>query len=104
MANCNLCERDTRLTRHHLIPRTRHSNLRKKKKLKKQDFNETIQVCSSCHKQIHALFSEKELAEQVNTLEKLRDKPELMEFVSWIASKPAEFKARVNKKKTCQVY
>lgn len=100
MAHCILCNRETRLTRHHLIPKTRHRNLRKKKKLKDRDFNETIPVCSSCHKQIHALFPEKDLAERINTVEALKSQGELMDFVAWIASKPAEFKARVRKRKS----
>lgn len=45
-------------------------------------------VCLPCQKQIHALFSEKELERQYNTPEALRAHPEVRRFVSWLATKP----------------
>lgn len=85
------------MTRHHLIPRTRHRQIRRKKLLTGRDLNETIAVCSSCHKQIHALISEKDLAREWNTTEKLLSHPDLGTFLDWIRQKPPDFQARVFK-------
>ncbi|BCL36154.1 hypothetical protein NSMS1_26010 [Nostoc sp. MS1] len=52
------------LTVHHLVPR-------QNTKRKKQDPGETINICSACHRQIHTLFDNKVLAQELNTLEKL---------------------------------
>lgn len=87
---CALCEREAVLTRHHLIPRTRHQN--------KRDFSRelvrfVIGLCRSCHAQIHQLLSVKELEREYNTLEKLRSHPGIAEFVQWIRGKPPGFRA-----------
>ncbi|WP_224093870.1 HNH endonuclease [Nostoc sp. MS1] len=62
---CELCQREMDdLTVHHLVPR-------QNTKRKKQDPGETINICSACHRQIHTLFDNKVLAQELNTLEKL---------------------------------
>jgi len=50
---------------------------------------------------IHALFSEKLLAEQLNTIETLRAHPAMQPFLEFIADKPPGFDVRVrgNKEK-----
>ena len=58
--HCVLCKREVKvITKHHLI--------QKQKKGK-----EIIKVCVSCSKQIHALFTNAELKQKYNTLEKLK--------------------------------
>ncbi len=77
--NCQLCEREIeRLTVHHLIPR-------QYSKRKKLDIGPTINICSPCHKQIHALFDNKYLARELNTLVKLQQEPKIKKFLLWIA-------------------
>jgi hypothetical protein len=51
-------------------------------------------VCRPCHKQIHAVFSEKDLEREFNTREKLLAHFEIQRFVDWIANKPAGFVPR----------
>jgi hypothetical protein len=78
-----------KLTRHHLIPRTRHKNKRNKRAFKRIEVRTRIlMVCSPCQNQIHALFSEKELERTYNTRDALLAHPEVSRFVKWIAKKP----------------
>jgi hypothetical protein len=48
---------------------------------------------------IHALFSEKYLAEQLNTIEALRAHPEMQSFIEFIEEKPPNFDVRVQRNK-----
>lgn len=50
-----------------------------------------------CHRQIHALLTESELARQYATIEALLQHPELQAFVVWVKSKPDDFIARTQK-------
>ena len=97
---CPLCRRplDGKVTRHHLYPQ----KFGKKKKYKAHA--KTFPVLSLhkiCHSMIHALFSEKYLAEHLNTIETLRAHPEIRSFLKFIEAKDPSFDARVrrNKKK-----
>ena len=87
---CELCGRSVgRLDRHHLIPRTTHSNRRNKRDFLREDVRTRIaMLCPPCHKQIHAVLTEKELAERYNTLDALRQVPQIAQFVAWVATKP----------------
>jgi len=42
---------------------------------------------------VHAIFTEKELERDFNTLGKLTERPEIQKFVAWIKTKPADFVA-----------
>jgi len=95
-AACELCERPaSQLTRHHLIPRTRHKNRRARRRFDRHDMNHRIlRVCRPCHSQIHAALSEKELERHYHTRERLLAHPVIAGFVEWIKDKPADFKPR----------
>jgi hypothetical protein len=41
----------------------------------------TVDLCIPCHKQIHALYTNKELAIRLMTLERLKDDEELKKFI-----------------------
>lgn len=90
---CALCAREELLTRHHLIPRTRHSNKRNKREFARATVRAVIGLCRSCHSQIHQLLTEKELERDFNTVEKLRAHPEIAKFTAWIGGKPSGFRA-----------
>ena len=60
------------VTGHHLIPKAK-GGARKKK----------APTCTPCHKQIHAIFDNKELARDYNTIEKLL-KARVNEWQKWI--------------------
>src|SRR5688500_14514844 len=99
---CELCGREIEnLTKHHLIPRTRHKNKRNKKLFSRKEVNErVIWICSPCHKNIHANLTEKELEEEYNTLEKLLTHPGIKKFTDWISDKPGLVSLRVRRTKT----
>ena len=90
---CAICARDETLTRHHLIPRTRHHNRRNKREFDRATVRQIVGLCRPCHSQIHALLSEKELEREFNTIDKLRAQPQVAKFARWIARKPRGFKA-----------
>ena len=85
---CSCCGRECeQITKHHLIPRTRHQNKKAKKDFKDR-FAETIVVCPACHKQIHATFSEKELERQYHALDLIMAHPAMAKFIEWIRKRP----------------
>ena len=91
---CELCGRNVDcLTRHHLVPRTRHSNRRNKRDFDRSDVTHRIAwLCRPCHDHVHAVFTEKTLEREYNTLESLREDPAITRFVRWIADKPPDFR------------
>lgn len=92
---CALCGRAERLTRHHLIPRTRHRNRRVRRQYSLDALQKAvIHVCRPCHSHIHRVLSEKDLERGYNTLESLQGHPEIRRFVAWIRDKPPGFKPR----------
>jgi len=85
---CELCGRDKPLTKHHLIPRTVHSNKWFKKRYTKLEMSEGIMICQDCHSAIHNLIpSEKELARRYNTKKKLLQHEAVRHFVEWIRTR-----------------
>ena len=44
-----------------------------------------------CHRQIHALFTETELATQLNTASALQEHPQMQRFIHWVKTKPDHF-------------
>jgi hypothetical protein len=78
---CPLCERpipDSQKDEHHLVPRLKGGK-------------ETQTMHRICHRQIHALFTEAELAQKYNTAEALLEHPEVQTFVQWVKKKPNDF-------------
>ena len=82
---CALCLRPgQKLTKHHLIPRTRHSKKSVRDHMSLDEArSQILLVCRSCHNQIHAVLSEKELERDYNSLEKLLTHPDIASYVTW---------------------
>ncbi|MDG3074890.1 HNH endonuclease [Bacillus halotolerans] len=77
---CELCGRsDVQLTEHHLTPKEEGGT-----------FLPTAMLCTPCHKQIHALYTNQELAVRLSGIEALRNDPQLARFVKWIRKQPPE--------------
>lgn len=91
---CELCGRNVSgLTRHHLIPRTRHANKRNKRDFGRHEVKHRLAwFCRPCHNHVHALFTEKTLEREFNTLTSLAAHPDVERFVAWIRRKPAGFR------------
>jgi len=90
---CELCQTEVeRLTVHHLIPR-------QKVKQKKATPGPTVNICSPCHRQIHNLFDNKRLAQELNSLEKLQNEPQMAKFLSWVKKQKPHKRVQVHRKK-----
>jgi hypothetical protein len=73
---CTLCEREVpEITDHHTTPRCRGGR-------------QTVEICKDCHKQIHALFDNKRLAEDLNTIEAIRNDRQFLKYLKWIRKRP----------------
>jgi hypothetical protein len=94
---CAICGREERLTRHHLIPRTRHHNKRNKREFDRVTVKQTAGICRPCHSQIHALLTEKELERDYRTIKSLLAHREIRKFAAWIGTKPRGFRCAVRK-------
>jgi predicted HNH restriction endonuclease len=79
------------LTVHHLIPR-------QKTKRKKIEPGPTINICSACHKQIHTLFDNTRLATELNSIERLKNEPQMQKFLSWVRKQNPNIRIKVNRK------
>jgi len=92
--HCELCGRTMdALTKHHLIPRSRHRKKRNKRLFNREEVRTRILwVCRPCHNHIHGVLSEKELESSYNTQQALLVHPEIRRFVDWISRKPASLK------------
>ncbi len=83
--HCVLCQRETALTFHHLIPRKLHRRNRFAKKYSREELNEGLMLCRRCHRGLHKLYSEMELGSRLNTEVALREDPAIARHVAWVA-------------------
>lgn len=84
---CPLCNREippAQADRHHLVPKSKGG--------RRTEFMHRV-----CHRQVHALLTEGELAGQYATVEALLQHPELQAFVAWVKTKPEDFVVRTRK-------
>ncbi|WLR51517.1 HNH endonuclease [Bacillus tianshenii] len=78
IGTCALCARtEVETTVHHLTPKERGGT-----------FEETANLCIPCHRQIHALFTNEELAVSLNSIEALRNNEQIAKFIKWIRKQP----------------
>lgn len=84
---CELCGRDeVKITVHHLVPREYGGN-----------HGETAQLCIPCHKQIHSLFTNAELAAVLNTVRALRENEQMTKYIKWIRKQPSSRLPKIKK-------
>jgi hypothetical protein len=92
---CPLCDRvipPAQRDQHHLVPKSKGGR-------------QTALLHRVCHRQIHALLTDSELARDYATVEALLRHPELSAFVAWVKTKPEDFfvstrkSARVRKRR-----
>ena len=83
---CELCKRESlRFTSHHLVPRSRGGR-----------FGSQVKLCPTCHRQLHAMFSESTLAKELNSIETLRANVEVANYLKWARHQkgPSSFRVR----------
>ena len=84
---CPLClrpiPREAKQSLHHLVP-----------KLKGGKGGPVVRLHQICHNEIHATFTEAELAREFNTPEALRAHPRMARFLEWVRKRPPAFHAR----------
>jgi 5-methylcytosine-specific restriction enzyme A len=89
LGDCELCYRtNVEITIHHLTPKELGGT-----------FLPTAKLCLPCHKQIHAIYTNEELATRMNTIERLRDDDTIKKFVRWIQKQPSTKLISVTKSK-----
>lgn len=81
---CDVCERKTRLTRHHVFPRETHKSLMSKG-YDRQSLSLTIPVCRMCHNRIHSIFTNEQLADSYYTVDLLLEHEEFYKYAKWAA-------------------
>jgi 5-methylcytosine-specific restriction enzyme A len=62
-------------------------------------FGATANLCIPCHKQIHALYPNQEIAARLTTLPDLRVDEKLARFIIWIRKQPATKIMKMKKSK-----
>jgi hypothetical protein len=82
--HCPLCNRITRLTFHHLIPKKMHRRTYFRKHYNKQTLALGIAICQQCHIGIHSIYNEMELAKRFNSLEHLLTDTTLSRHFVWV--------------------
>ncbi len=78
---CPICERvipDDQKEKHHLVPKSKGGKA-------------TVLLHHVCHRQIHATFTDAQLAKTFSTIDALLEDPAMQKFVAWIKTKPAGF-------------
>ena len=84
---CALCEREVaRVTRHHVRPRSLGGTA-------------TEPLCPGCHRQVHALYTNRTLAAELDTIEKLRADPRIQSYLRW-ARKQSDRHIRVRESRS----
>jgi 5-methylcytosine-specific restriction enzyme A len=79
METCELCGRENvETTIHHLLPKEMGGT-----------FGATAALCIPCHKQIHALYTNHEIAARLTTLDDLKSDNQLSSFLKWIRKQPS---------------
>ena len=91
-SRCALCERIVPVTNiHHLFPKTLHRNKQIRARHEAEWLRaQTVELCKPCHRQLHALISEKEMASHYHTILRLLEHPEVARFVEWVRDRPGD--------------
>lgn len=89
METCPLCDRQLgqNIDEHHLIPKTFKGK-------------ETVTLHKICHRKVHSVFTERELANYYNTIERLREHSEIQKFIAWVAKKEPDYYSGSDETKT----
>ena len=87
---CPLCNRllAEPIVRHHLIPPSKGGK-----------DTTTVPMHKICQAKVHAVFTEIELKNYYNTVDRLKEHEEIIKFIKWVIKKEPEFFDNTIKKK-----
>ena len=91
---CPLCDRAIPKSQrdvHHLIPKSHGGR-------------HTAVLHHICHRQIHAVFTENELARKYNSIELLKLQEDMVSFIEWVRLKPDHFFERTRKSRRLKAH
>lgn len=84
---CALCKREVpKVTKHHLIPREKGGKP-----------YEIALLCTPCHKQIHALYSNYELAVRLNSIPRIQNDEKFKRYLKFIKNQPGDANFNIKK-------
>jgi len=93
LAICPLCKRpigrNKNGNKHHLHPKSKGG---------KSD--DVVVLHKICHDKIHSVFTNKELADQYNTIDALLTHPDIQKFVKWVKKKAPDYYDHSKRKNT----
>lgn len=87
VGKCELCGIEGELTKHHLVPQSVSRSSKYPKSLKRDEGN-FLMVCSECHGQIHALYTNQQLRDLYSSKELLLGSEGFGRFVKWRRKHP----------------
>nr|POF15041.1 uncharacterized protein yisb [Quercus suber] len=82
---CEICEREhLPLTYHHLIPRQMHVKAVKRGWAKEWELDKVAWLCRACHSFVHKIASNEELAKELNSVETLMEREDVLKWAAWV--------------------
>jgi len=91
---CELCQREARLSFHHLVPRKLHANKWFKKRFTRDEMLRGIDLCRECHSAVHSFIGHKDMGREYHTRERLLAHPKVANFVKWVRGKRVRHSGR----------
>ena len=87
---CPLCNRELAepIVRHHLIPPSKGGK-----------DSPAVPMHKICQAKVHAVFTETELKNYFNTVDRLKEHEDILKFIKWVSKKELEFFDTTIKKK-----
>ena len=83
---CEICGLEkVKMYKHHVVPKSKGGK-----------HGKTINCCKTCHRQLHMLFTEKDLAEL--SLREVIATAKMQKFIKWRQKHPDEYRSRMSKK------
>ncbi|KZT30127.1 hypothetical protein NEOLEDRAFT_1160105 [Neolentinus lepideus HHB14362 ss-1] len=80
---CELCGREVPLTYHHLIPRSTHAKVLKRKWHPEEMLNSVAWLCRPCHSAVHRVASNEDLARSYYTLDLLLEREDIQKWTRY---------------------
>ncbi len=87
---CQLCEREiSEISKHHLVPVEKGG-----------DSSHICFLCKTCHAQIHALFTNSELACRLFTIDRLKNNEKIKRYLNFVKKHPGDMHIPIKKSKS----